>query len=326
MCGRAARSVAAQASGSDVATAAARQDRCSIVGRVAVPVGLVGAGGRAEDVYAPALAGCPEVDFVAVWGRSREPVRRLAAEHGAVACERFEDLLERCAAVVFAVPPPVQEQYAARAAGRGRALLLEKPIGADLAGAEQLTSVAVREQVPTMVALPWRFSAEAGRFLQVEAPAVDPVGGIGRLLTGTHTPGAPTPAWRVARGVLRDQASDLVDLLEAALGPVVGVHGHGDPRGWVGLQLDHQVGRFSQAQLYAGLTKGPDVAFVEVTGPQGTAQVEALGAVGPACHQRMIAQFARAVTDRRPHPLGIEHGLHLQRLVEAAETDLVLHG
>jgi hypothetical protein len=32
------------------------------------------------------------------------------------------------------------------------------------------------------------------------------------------------------------------------------------------------------------------------------------------------------VTDGQSHRLDIEHGLHLQRLVEAAETDLLLHG
>jgi predicted dehydrogenase len=293
---------------------------------VAVPVGLAGAGRRAGEVYAPALSACPDTDFVAVWGRSPEPVQRLAERHGAAPCEHFEDLLERCAAVVFAVPPPVQAEYAARAARRGRALLLEKPIGGDIAGAEELTLVAEREKVPTMVALTWRFTRDVRRFLETDVPDVDPVGGVGRLLTSAHAPGASTPAWRVARGVLRDQAADLFDLLEAALGPIVGMHARGDPRGWVGMMLDHQVGRFSEASLYAGLTDGSDVAFAAVGGPKGTAEVEAIGGVGPDSHQQMVAEFARAVTDGRSHRLDIEHGLHLQRLVEAAETDLVLHG
>jgi predicted dehydrogenase len=266
------------------------------------------------------------VDLVAVWGRSPEPVRQLAERHGAAPCERFEELLERCAAVVFAVPPPVQVEYAQHAARHGRALLLEKPLGGDIAGAEQLTSVAEREQVPTMVALTWRFARDVRRFLETDVPDVDPVGGVGRRLTSAHAPGAPTPAWRVAGGVLRNYAADLFDLLEAALGPIVGMHARGDPRGWVGMMLDHQVGRFSEASFYAGLTTGTDVAFAEVSGPKGTAAVEAIGAVGPDSHQRMVAEFARAVTDGRSHQLDIEHGLHLQRLVEAAETDLVLHG
>jgi predicted dehydrogenase len=40
----------------------------------------------------------------------------------------------------------------------------------------------------------------------------------------------------------------------------------------------------------------------------------------------MVAEFARAVSNGKSHRLDVEHGLHLQRLVEAAETDLVLHG
>jgi hypothetical protein len=40
----------------------------------------------------------------------------------------------------------------------------------------------------------------------------------------------------------------------------------------------------------------------------------------------MVADFAGAVRDGRSHQLDVEHGLHLQRLVEAAESDLLLHG
>jgi predicted dehydrogenase len=293
---------------------------------VAVPVGLAGAGRRASEVYAPALSACPDVDFVAVWGRSPEPVRRLAERHGAAPCERFEDLIERCAALVFAVPPPVQAEYAARAARHGKGLLLEKPIGGDIAGAEEFVSVALREKVPTMVALTWRFAPAVRHFLENDVPDVEPVGGVGRVLTGTPGTGTPTPTWRRARGVLRDQGGDLFDLLEAALGPIVGMHAHGELHGWVGMALDHQVGRFSEASLYAGLAGGSDVAVVEVSGPRGTAGVEAIGAVGPDAHHQMVAEFAQAVADGKPHQLDVEHGLHLQRLVEAAETDLVLHG
>ncbi|MCU1618497.1 MAG: putative dehydrogenase [Modestobacter sp.] len=294
-------------------------------GPVAVPIGLAGAGRRAQDVYAPALSACPDVDLVAVWGRSAPRVQQLAERHGAAPCERFEDLAERCAAIVFAVPPAVQQEYAVRAARHGRGLLLEKPIGEDIAGAEELTSVAVRERVPTMVALPWRFTPGVRRFLATDVPAIDPVGGVGRLYTRSHAPGAATPAWRLARGVLREQAADLLDLLEAALGTVVGLHAHGHQEGWVGIMLDHQVGRYSEASLYAGLTEGGDRAEVELVGRRGTAQVDA-GAVAPGPYEQMVAEFARAVTEVRPHRLDVEHGLHLQRLVESAQSDLLLHG
>jgi predicted dehydrogenase len=193
--------------------------------------------------------------------------------------------------------PGCDQEYAGRAARHGRGLLLEKPIGGDIAGAEELATVAVREKVPTMLALTWRFAPAVRRFLETDVPDVEPVGG-----------------------------TVLFDLMEAALGPIAGMHARGDPRGWAAIVLEHQVGRVSQASLYAGAPPGEDVAVVAVTGPRGTAEVEALGAVGPESHQRMVAEFARAVAAGQSHPLGIEHGLHLQRLVEAAETDLALHG
>jgi predicted dehydrogenase len=293
---------------------------------MAMRVGLVGAGGRAREVYAPALAACSDVEFAAVWARSADAVRRLADRHGTAACAGFDELVERCEAVVFAVPPAAQEEYAARAARRHRALLLEKPIGADIAGAEELTATALRERVPTTVALPWRSTTDVRRFLDEDVPAAEPVGGTGRLLTGSHAQTSSTPAWRLARGVLRDQAADLLDVLEAALGPIAGLHARGQPRaGRVGLLIDHQAGRFSQASIFAGRVHGPDVALVEVNGPRGTAEVEALGGLGPEAYERMVAEFARAVTGAQPDRLDISHGLHLQRLVEAAETDLVLH-
>ena len=46
--------------------------------------------------------------------------------------------------------------------------------------------------------------------------------------------------------------------------------------------------------------------------------------MGSPAYQRMVAEFAGTVADGRSHGLGIEHGLHLQRLVESAETHLLL--
>lgn len=65
---------------------------------------------------------------------------------------------------------------------------------------------------------------------------------------------------------------------------------------------------------------------MQISGPRGTSQVEALSAVGLDSHRQMVTEFAQAVTDGRSRQLDIQHGLHLPRLVEAAETDLMLHG
>ncbi len=99
-------------------------------------------------------------------------------------------------------------EYASRAIRQGCAVLLEKPIGGDVAGAEQLTSVALRHDVPT-IALAWRYTEDVRRFLATDVPDVDPVGSMGRVLSCAADGGVPAPPWRRALGVLHTYAADL---------------------------------------------------------------------------------------------------------------------
>ncbi|MFD8008034.1 Gfo/Idh/MocA family protein, partial [Streptomyces mirabilis] len=103
-----------------------------------VKVGLVGAGPWARAVHARVLAAGPETRLTAVWARRAEAARETAEPHGAAAVTRFEELLDGCEAVAFAVPPAVQAELAPLAAKAGKALLLEKPLGVDLASARRL--------------------------------------------------------------------------------------------------------------------------------------------------------------------------------------------
>jgi hypothetical protein len=113
--------------------------------------------------------------------------------------------------------------------------------------------------------------------------------------------------------------------LDAALGPVTAVRGHGDPAGWLGLMLDHQVSRFSEASLYAAGETGTYRAEVEVFGgPGGSATVDCAAAVGPETFAAMVGEFAAAVERGTPNELDVQHGLRLQRVLEAAETDLIV--
>lgn len=103
-----------------------------------VKVGLVGAGPWARAVHARVLAAGPETQLTAVWARRAEAARETAAPYGADVAARFEDLLDSCEAVAFAVPPSVQAELACRAAEAGKALLLEKPLALDLPSAQRL--------------------------------------------------------------------------------------------------------------------------------------------------------------------------------------------
>src|SRR5690348_7189167 len=100
-----------------------------------VEVGLVGAGPWAATMHGPVLAAGPQTRLSAVWARRPDAAAELAARLGTHAAGSFEELLDRCEAVAFAVPPDVQSTLAPRAARAGKALLLEKPLALDLSAA-----------------------------------------------------------------------------------------------------------------------------------------------------------------------------------------------
>src|SRR5215212_7364292 len=96
---------------------------------------LVEVGPWAARMHGPVLAAGPQTRLAAVWARRPEAATQLAARLGTYAARSYEELLDRCEAVAFAVPPDVQATLAPRAARAGKALLLEKPIALGLAEA-----------------------------------------------------------------------------------------------------------------------------------------------------------------------------------------------
>ncbi|MGH3491192.1 MAG: Gfo/Idh/MocA family protein [Actinopolymorphaceae bacterium] len=289
-----------------------------------VSIGLVGAGRRAAQVHAPALNASPGVRFAGIWSRRPESSRSLAQRHGVAGYDRFAELLDHCEAVVFAVPPVVQADLAAAAARAKRAVLLEKPLAGDLAGAEEIVDAVAGSGVISQLALDWRYTDRVREFLATLAPRTRPLGGNGRSITASPPDRERTQPWRIERGVLLDQGPDLVDLLDAALGRIIGVRAHGDPLGWVGLLLEHTGGRFSEASLCA--TAIPETrAEVEVFGPGGGAHVDCAAATGKDSYATMVAEFAAAVASSTPSDLNAQRGLHLQEILDTAETDLFTH-
>src|SRR5215469_11247774 len=102
---------------------------------MAITVGLAGAGQRATDVYAPALASCLGTEFAGIWAPREQAISPVAEKYGVTAFERFDQMLDQCDAVAFVVPPTAQPDLAGAAARRGKAVLLEVPIAADVTGA-----------------------------------------------------------------------------------------------------------------------------------------------------------------------------------------------
>ena len=282
-------------------------------------VGVAGAGPWALLFHAPMIAAHPDTELTAVWARRLPAAEDVARPHGATAHDSFDRFLDAVDAVVFAVPPDVQVGLATEAARAGKALLLEKPLSLDLVGAEMLTREVEAAGVPTQMVLTWRYVPEVRAMLEAVAGS-RPIGGRGHFLTGGFLAGMFATPWRLAHGPLFDLGPHVIDLLDAALGPVTRIRAHGDPHRWIGLLLDHEGGATSEASLTAYSPDGAR-AGVEIHTADGVLEVDTIG-VSASATTTLVDEFVACVRTGRPHPLDIHRGLHLQRLLATAAGDL----
>lgn len=270
--------------------------------------------------HAPALAAGPDTRLAGIWARRPEAAAALAAAHGAPSFTVLEDLFDACEAVAFSVPPDVQAELAVRAVKAGKAVLLEKPLGMDLAGARRVAEAVEEAGVVSQMVLTLRYSNAAREFL-AQVQDLEPLGGHG-VFVGSLRDGGPfaTP-WRLERGALLDLGPHMIDLLDAALGRVVDVRAQGDALGWVALNLEHEGGTLSQVSLSAMAGGELPPARIDVYGAKGHARLE-----WPLTRDEMFAQmtaeFAAAVRSGTGHPLDARHGLRIQELLAAAESQL----
>jgi predicted dehydrogenase len=166
-----------------------------------------------------------------------------------------------------------------------------------------------------------RYTAATRAFL-ARCAEVEPFGGhaanISGALLGDHPFATP---WRLERGALLDVGPHVIDVLDAALGPVTGVRAHGHPLRWIGLLLEHEGGAVSEASL--SMAAGGDVppSTIAVYGRTGNAVLPPRD--GDDDHfARVAEEFAATVRKGGGHPLDAAHGLRIQRIIAEAEAQL----
>jgi predicted dehydrogenase len=285
-----------------------------------VRVGIVGAGPWARLVHGPMLADSPDTDFVGVWARRPDAAAALAATHGVSVFARREALYDACDAVAFAVPPAIQAEMAVDAAGAGKAVLLEKPIAQDLVGAERLADAVGEASVASLVVLTFRYSGLVRAFLRdVNDKTI--VGGRAHFLAGSFLGGQFATPWRLEHGPLLDLGPHVLDLLDAAAGPIVAVRAHGDPQRWIGLLIDHASGAFTEASL-TGWSGAPMAAGIELHTTEGAHSVDCTSAIDATTFATIASELAHAVRTGEPHPIDVHRGLYVQRLLNDALVDL----
>ncbi len=278
-------------------------------------VGLAGAGPWARTVHAPMLAAGPETSLAGVWSRTDSSAQSLAADHGVPVFPSFDALLDACDAVAIAVPPAVQPDLAVRAARAGKPLMLEKPLALDVAGAEQIAAAVQDAGVGSVMVLTYRYAPKVRDFL-TDAAAFDATGGRACFLSGAFLGGLfAGSGWRMEHGALLDVGPHILDLVDAALGPIVGVRAHGDTQGWIGVLADHESGAVSETSISCTAAITPSRTEVELYGRDGSLAVDGRSDAREVVFANLRADFAAAAASGGPHPCDAARGLELQRIL-----------
>jgi predicted dehydrogenase len=280
-------------------------------------VALAGAGPWAAKAYAPMLAAGPETRLAAVWARRAEAARSLAAEHRTQAVAAFDDLLETCDAVAFAVPPDVQVGLAIRAARAGKHLMLDKPLALTPEDARRLVDSVDDAGVVTQLMLTQRFRPSVRAFIET-ARACGAVGARLAFLSNAFVRGPYATTWRREHGALHDLGPHALDLLEGSLGRITRINGSGDPRRWVALTCEHETGAVSDVSL-SGIMELPKSVFrIEVYSRERTLELDVAAASAEEPWSWARRAFADAVRAGRSTELDVHRGLRLQELIAGA--------
>jgi predicted dehydrogenase len=162
-----------------------------------------------------------------------------------------------------------------------------------------------------------RFRSRTKAFLE-QARGWDAMGARVAFLSSAFLRGPYACAWRKEHGALHDLGPHAFDLLDAALGPIESVVGCGDPRRFVTLSCRHAGGAVSEVALSGVTPVEPTVFRLDLYGPRGALEFDAVAASAEEPWAEARRQFAGAFWIGRSSALDVKRGLMLQRLIDQA--------
>jgi predicted dehydrogenase len=283
-------------------------------------IGLVGAGPWARMMTGPILAAGPQTSVTGVWSRTDAHAQELGEALHAPAFADLDALFAACDAVSIAVTPDAQPDLAIRAARAGKTLLLEKPLGVDVAAARTIVDVVGETGVGALVMLTYRFDPALPDFL-AEVERIAPVGGRACFISGAFLDGPFAHGWRLERGAVLDIGPHVFDMIEAGLGPIVAVEAVGDPLAWVSVNCIHESGATSGVSMCCTAATATGRTEVEVYSPTGIAFYDAR-TVDHHARADQIRTDLVAVARGAEHPANVGRVLHLQELIDDIEAQL----
>ena len=266
-------------------------------------------------MHAPMLSKGPDTTLSAVWGRRLTAAQELANPYHALGTDSFDDFLNHCDAVSFAVPPDVQAQLAPVAAAAGKPLLLEKPIALTLEQARTMTASIEATGVPTQVVLSRRYSKRIRAFL-AELEGKDITGLRTSFVSGAFLDGSPfqTP-WRLREGALLDVGPHVLDMMDAVAGRIEGISFAGDTHSWLAVTTRHANGAVGQASISSVV---PGFMWdLDVFGPTGIVSApQRPDDERDEVKETIAREFAMICRSGVPHILDVRRGLYLQELMQ----------
>jgi len=285
--------------------------------------GLVGTGYWARETHAPGIAAAAGASLAAVWGRDHAAASAIAARHGGVGCDDFDDFLARVDAVSFAVPPDVQPALAIRAAAAGKHLLLEKPMALDEATGDRLVAAVESSGVAALVFFTHLFSPPAVSWFE-EVDGARWLGGDAYWLGSALADDNPfnTP-WRRRHGGLWDVGPHAVVDLWRTLGPVARVTAELGAPDVTHLVLHHEGGASSTSTLTLSAPDAADGFTMMLWGARGRTRmpiddVDSMVALTVAAEELV----AMARTGRRDHRANVRMGRDVLRILADAQRQL----
>ncbi|GAB2331085.1 hypothetical protein STREPTOSP366_62370 [Streptomyces variabilis] len=214
------------------------------------------------------------------------------------------------------MPPAVQAGLAPLAARRGKALLLEKPLGPDLDAARRVADAGADSGVVSQLVLTKRYHPVTRAFLAARDAEVS--GARSCHLHGAFRGGEFATGWRLEQGALLDLGPHLLDLLDAAVGPVKAIRGTGDSRTWLELTCEHENGAVSQASLSGAVDVDRAVTRVELFGAGEPLVYDTAEIDHEECWPVLRRKFATAVRTGVTTAPDAARGLYLQELITRA--------
>ncbi len=288
-------------------------------------VGLIGAGGWAQRVHAPGLADHPGVELVSVWARRQDAAAELAGSYCAQVAADPAELIAQVDAVAFAVPPAIQADLALEAAKAGRHLILEKPLAATLDEAERLAGTIADAGVASIMALVRRFAHETSQWLDGLHELGGLAGGNAQWLSGALlSEDYVDSRWRHEHGALLDIGPHVIDLMDAALGPVTDVIAatHGSHDLWH-ILMAHDGGATSTISMSLRLPMRPTVTEFTVYGDHGYRSLPGRDSSAAECYTALLDDFVAMIhSNTTTHPVDAQRGLHLQKIIHTITQKL----